>query len=584
MPNLPKSLGRTTRSLGAYLKWRLKQLARLCLWATLGLLAALLVFHIVENIRGHLAWSRLEKELRAKGEPLTIEELVPPPVSDDQNFASSEFFEGIFDYKLVPDEDHPTLIRAEFATGQDWPMFILGDKETDLLLGGLHPGDWSDNEAFADSITTQDFTELLRTVYSIVHPTATRTTASTPTQRRFEAAYGMLNSDRENTPSPEEAYPDREYTLEEKLLMIGQALDSVSAELDRFALTAKKPYSRFPVHHEEGIHALTPHTRPLFIISRCLSKRASFRLIMGDLEGAYSDLGALDRLRFVLSREPSAGFGQRSAIHRTLFTGIIWEGIQKHAWTPTQLGSIIEMLEADDWIAEFLHAQRCERAHALRALDDAAHGDVYIGMSCTDYQNQLTRMLIRSLPKGWKLLSKRDVALYYQTALIKVADLNTGTIQADAPEATALIEQLVGSRSPRTYLLTSNVLPEIILGWGFQDGGLADAHKRSISQAMETQTTSLLASTACALELHFLEHGNYPGSLEALIPEHLDELPLDPVDREPLRYLRIDDDSYKLYSIGPDQKDDGGRFRQGWREKGGEDWIWAVGVADATRD
>lgn len=63
--------------------------------------------------------------------------------------------------------------------------------------------------------------------------------------------------------------------------------------------------------------------------------------------------------------------------------------------------------------------------------------------------------------------------------------------------------------------------------------------------------------TMLALAEYHGVHREYPQKLEALIPDFLPRLPLDYVDRQPLRYIRTVDD-YLLYSIGEDRRDDGG--------------------------
>ncbi|MEE8169011.1 MAG: hypothetical protein V3T70_00550 [Phycisphaerae bacterium] len=64
-----------------------------------------------------------------------------------------------------------------------------------------------------------------------------------------------------------------------------------------------------------------------------------------------------------------------------------------------------------------------------------------------------------------------------------------------------------------------------------------------------------------ALAQYHRRHGRYPDSLSELVPEFLPAVPIDVVDGEPLRY-RLTDDSYILYSIGVNKKDDGGRCKE----------------------
>lgn len=66
-----------------------------------------------------------------------------------------------------------------------------------------------------------------------------------------------------------------------------------------------------------------------------------------------------------------------------------------------------------------------------------------------------------------------------------------------------------------------------------------------------------LTITAIAVRRYELAHGNPPPRLSDLVPEYLDEIPLDPMDIRPLRY-RADGRNWSLYSIGENGLDDGG--------------------------
>lgn len=62
-----------------------------------------------------------------------------------------------------------------------------------------------------------------------------------------------------------------------------------------------------------------------------------------------------------------------------------------------------------------------------------------------------------------------------------------------------------------------------------------------------------------ALRAYRVENGRYPASLEALAPAYLKRIPLDPFARDAALKYRSQGESYVLYSVGPDGKDDGGR-------------------------
>lgn len=65
-----------------------------------------------------------------------------------------------------------------------------------------------------------------------------------------------------------------------------------------------------------------------------------------------------------------------------------------------------------------------------------------------------------------------------------------------------------------------------------------------------------LVEVGSALERHRADTGTYPATLDALVPTYLTEIPNDPYSGEPPRYSTAP--SHRLWSVGPDEKDDGG--------------------------
>ena len=563
------------RNFGRYIVRRSKQLARLCLRAALMLIVLLVLFYTEENIRGHLAWSRMEKQLRAKEEPLTIKELIPPSVPDDQNFAKTELFKGMFDYKMVPDEFFGST--AQYPDGQ-WPRYQWSDRRSEEIINSIPRGHWAENRTFENELQTANFTNLLRDVYLRLNPEA-RANADERIDK-LERAYKIASArtGRTDLPTAEEAYPERAYPMEERISIMQDSIVALAPDFEKIAEALQLPSSRFPIHYNEGIRAMIPHVTLLNQFNALIARKAALNIITQNSDGAFANLQALDSLRRMLRGDPASSFGLRRRAHEIFFATTIWEGTQRHIWNKAQLESIREMLREDNWIAEWVHASRSERAYALRALDDAGKGDIYIGLSDSGPQDRWKKALIRALPTGWLLLSKCDVAAYYQTALIDAANSSSLLIDLQSTEGMVIIQELKDSRSPRRALITANVLPEIAMGMTFRDGGLEDAHRRFLIQGASAQNTTVLASTACALELHFLEHSSYPDLLDQLVPKFIDDVPLGQIDRKPLRYAKINDRSYRLYSVGPDLEDNGGQIVKDWSNQGGEDWVWAVGV------
>jgi hypothetical protein len=70
------------------------------------------------------------------------------------------------------------------------------------------------------------------------------------------------------------------------------------------------------------------------------------------------------------------------------------------------------------------------------------------------------------------------------------------------------------------------------------------------------------AQAALAAERFRLAQGRLPDSLNALMPNYLPELPIDPFDGQPLKF-RATDEGITIYSIYENEQDDEGRVEEG---------------------
>jgi hypothetical protein len=85
-------------------------------------------------------------------------------------------------------------------------------------------------------------------------------------------------------------------------------------------------------------------------------------------------------------------------------------------------------------------------------------------------------------------------------------------------------------------------------------------------------------AVALAVERYRREHGDWPKSLAQLTPELIQEVPADPFDGRPLRYRQVED-GVVVYSVGPDGRDNGGRFDREQPTRAGADLgfgLWDV--------
>jgi type II secretory pathway pseudopilin PulG len=103
---------------------------------------------------------------------------------------------------------------------------------------------------------------------------------------------------------------------------------------------------------------------------------------------------------------------------------------------------------------------------------------------------------------------------------------------------------------------------------------LLPALGRAIWRSATAQTAADQAALACALERYRLAKGQFPEKLEALVPEFVARLANDLFTGEPYKYRRTDDGQFTLYSVGWDEKDDGGVTGKTFYDEKHGDWVW----------
>jgi hypothetical protein len=93
-------------------------------------------------------------------------------------------------------------------------------------------------------------------------------------------------------------------------------------------------------------------------------------------------------------------------------------------------------------------------------------------------------------------------------------------------------------------------------------------------KAAAAQTATDQAAVACALERYRLANGQFPENLQALVPQFIAHLPNDVITGEPFKYRRAGDGRFVLYSVGWNEKDDGGVPGKTMFDETEGDWVW----------
>jgi hypothetical protein len=235
----------------------------------------------------------------------------------------------------------------------------------------------------------------------------------------------------------------------------------------------------------------------------------------------------------------------------------LWEGCQRHAWSDEQLRQFEDELSAIHPIQSLTRGLRTERASVVLSLDRLSGregGGSWLFRLCR--------------PRGWIQRSKVVICTYLQEDLDVQSAAGTLGFLKRMAEGAAKKEALFWSPSfwtaPSAYLA------------GLE---LPATDKVLISSA-RAEASLTLARTACALERHRLAHGVYPETLSPLVPACLPAVPCDIIDGQPLRYQRLADNRFKLWSVAMDGRDDDGTPVKSTEANGSGDWVWLQSARD----
>ncbi len=498
----------------------------------LGLIAPICLFVGAENIRGALRWRSVRSELLARGEKLRIEELAPAPAPADGNLGALPEFAALFDYG--PQKGDASRWKNPEAM-QPFAMLRLPESQlpkrgTATVRSETSLADWA--EAFRSTKEKQD--------------AGKGPTLSLP-------VYG---------PIPAGADP---------ATAILSALAVAGTDLGRLKDAATRPRAVFGIHWSEGFEALLPHLREMKKANMVLELRSKARLAHGDAVAAWDDaLGAV-RLADVLREEPLlisqlVRFAQMNLAARTVRNGII-----AHAWTESQLAELQRAVDPWRPAAGLPAAVRGERAIAGMGFDRwtsnrrplAEDANVLAAGNSGD-ERPGANFSAYVIPSGWLRDAQATLALYGQ-AVIDALRPAVAQMPADGlgPVRNQVESIARGYRQGSVWNRPGNLFVAM----------LAPGYGNVVTKAFKAEQVARSTAVACALERHRIARGAYPETLAALVPVFLPTLPLDVMDGKPMRYARTPEGGFRLWSVGPNGRDDGG-IGADPRTNEPLDWVW----------
>ncbi len=493
---------------------------RAAVFGTLVVLTLIAMFYVVENWRGRYAWKKYRAAAEARGVQFDFRACIPPPVPDEQNLAMTPLLVPLFEYE--PGK-WPVVWRDTNGWNRVHRVRANRDGFNSVTLGDWTRGDRIKLEAWQDTYRGESNDGKKRTAQSL--------------ENNFPVA------------------ATKQSAAADVLL----ALTKFAAEMREIEAAARRPHSRFPIHYDEGSLTLLAHLSVMQGLSSLFQLRAAALLAQTNHEAAFTDLQTVLHLSDATKDEPlliSQVVRQR-LLHRAMQT--LWEGMSDHRWTDAQLALVQRHLAVVDPVADFSWALRREPAFqnlsTIRILQDR---DGFLRswakmMVPGEMRLDIFSFYVRFAPSGW----------FYRNEIARDQRIEEALAALSKGKASGVFVPAEFRPGDRTKLY------EMIVEFP------GSFFSNCVSQIPQSQVRLKLAETACALERFHLANRAYPQTLAELTPQFLATIPSDFMDGQPLRYRRLDDHKFVLYSVGLDRNDDGGKLPAKENEEA-SDWVWQI--------
>ncbi len=325
--------------------------------------------------------------------------------------------------------------------------------------------------------------------------------------------------------------------------------------------------------HQRPFAQPIPNFFGVRVTAQTLAQRAQCHLLLGQPEKALRELTLVNDLRRLLSAKPvSLVAAMIDVAIAGLYVETFTDGLRLQVWREPELVALQQQLGGIDLLPPGRAGFRTERAAVCQTLQVITAGEfaeyfdpTLLGgpkPSCWKRATDPAFLLLKFAPRGWVLQNIAAVARAEQLT-VDIIDPDQRVV-APVKAAAAQREAKRLSDRPGPYtVLASRAVPIFV---------------RATSTLAHNQTKADQALIACGLERYRRTHGDYPPSLEALVPPFVPQLPRDVISGQPLHYRRTTDGKFVLYSIGWNEKDDGGTVAfstDGKTVNGLEgDWVW----------
>ncbi|MGA2686014.1 MAG: hypothetical protein ABSF51_13275 [Verrucomicrobiota bacterium] len=520
----------------SFLRW-------LCCWRNikrflfgLACLATLIaLFYAEEDWRGKHDWDQFKHQWEGKGERFGAAGVIPSPVPDDQNFAMAPVFDTVD--KLMDEKwraQHRNPHADKNGDQREWDTNLVNPLEMNISENGETPtngiGNWQKS-----------------------------TVSDLKAWQQYYRALTTMTNEFPISAQPQSPAQD-----------ILQALSRYDSTIEELRQAARLPYARFPLSydHQPPAMILLPHLAGLKRSSQVLQLRAIAGLQNGQSDQALADVKLMLRLGNSIHTEPFLISHLVSIAIMNITLQPVWEGLAQRQWSDAQLAELDSELAKRDFLSDYRVAMRGELM--LCEIGDVEYIRHFPEQmpELTEYSGGdtssriLARILWQSIPDGWFYQNELRCARQVLEVYLPSADVDRHLVRPEAVQH-ADDDVVASTEHPTPF----NIMERLFL----------PALGRAVTKSAQGQESVDLARVAIALERYRLAHGEYPESLEALVPRFMKQIPHDIINGQPLHYRRTSDGQFVLYSVGWNGTDDGGVVsftKSGRVDMLNGDWVW----------
>jgi len=512
----------------------------------LALLLVIVGFYAEENWRGRRDLDAYKQKMVERGQLLTPTAFVPKPVPDSENFAQTPLLAPLYDFLPGTQTERDTnAVRKAQDISPFFDEVRRAMKEPDL------PRSNSWVRPSANLIAWH------KAILEAKEKAIAKTNSAVRRARMTEQTESNTRSEGPETP------------VDKAAAEILAAFSESNPIIEQLRRDSRRPFSRFNLRYEEENPAgiLLPHLAILKNVTEILHLRAQAELVLDKGNDAFDDLTLMLYVTDSSKQEPILISQLVRIAQMQLALEAISYGMNK--WSEKQFAELQVSLEKINFCADLKRALEGERMLLGQGSIDyiRRHPDKFNAFAPEGIN--VPEVLFRGMPGGWFDFEKLNYFRLFDLCFAKVEeDLDNRRINPDDVAQADKELQTILTKPKNSLLLKHRLFAQMLLP-------SLTAAVRKTGFAQEGVDVALLS---CALERYHRKHKEFPERLDSLVPEFAKKVPADIINGQPLHYSRPRGDQYILYSVGWNEKDDGGTVQTAKKEKGRVpiegDWVW----------